>query len=111
MELKFETKENVAIIHFAGRMDVHFVNRVEEEFNSIISGLNNKVLIINLEKVDYISSSALRIFVTTLKVCDEKDITLKLSSLRPAVVKIFDLVEMTSLFHIYNSLPEALAQK
>ncbi|MCB1188795.1 MAG: STAS domain-containing protein [Leptospiraceae bacterium] len=108
MNLKSEIQNKFTIIHLEGRMDVHYVQNIEEEYLSLINNVGTSNLIINLEKVDFISSSALRIFVTTLKYCKERKIRLILTGVRNPVKKIFELVEMNSMFEISESLKTAM---
>lgn len=108
MNIKSEIQNKYTIIHLEGRMDVHYVQNIEEDYLSLISNVGTPNLIINLEKVDFISSSALRIFVTTLKFCKEKKIRLVLTGVKNPVKKIFELVEMNAMFEITDSIKTAM---
>ncbi len=111
MEIKQSEQNGCVILSIAGKMDVHFVHKIEDDFNQRIKSLTGDILILDLEGVDYISSSALRIFVNTLKVCKEREIQLRFCSLKPAVVKVLELVEMLSLFEVYPDIPSAIEGK
>ncbi len=108
MEIKQSEKNGCSIIKISGKMDVHLVHKIEPEFNSIIQNISSDVLVLDLSDVDYISSSALRIFVNALKICKDKEVKLKFCSLKPAVVKVLELVEMLSLFEVYPDLDSAV---
>jgi anti-sigma B factor antagonist len=66
-------------------------------------------IILNLHDVEYMSSSGLRIFVSTMRLLKEKNRLLKLCALNNAVKKIFEVVELMDMFDIYETSEEALA--
>lgn len=96
------------VVYLEGRLDVSVANDVEEELNRIIETENQKHLVLNMEKVEYMSSSGFRACISTLRKLNAKDGTLKLCAIRPSVKRIFDVIELTSLFDIYETEPEAL---
>jgi len=96
------------VVYLEGRLDVSVANDVEEELNRIIEQENQKHLVLNMEKVEYMSSSGFRACISTLRKLNAKDGTLKLCAIRPSVKRIFDVIELTSLFDIYETEPEAL---
>lgn len=96
------------VVYLEGRLDVSVANDLEEELNRIIEQENQKHLVLNMEKVEYMSSSGFRACISTLRKLNAKDGTLKLCAIRPSVKRIFDVIELTSLFDIYETEPEAL---
>lgn len=111
MNLRSEIINKHTVIYLQGRMDIDYLNAIEDSYDKVISEVNTEFLIIDLSKVVFISSSALRIFITTLKHCKDNRIHLKLCSLHSAVKKVFELVEMSSMFDIYDNLKNAIVQK
>ncbi|HNH08335.1 MAG TPA: STAS domain-containing protein, partial [Leptospiraceae bacterium] len=55
------------------------------------------------------SSSGFRACISTLRKLNAKEGSLKMSNIRPAVKRIFDVIELTTLFDIYATEDEALA--
>ena len=96
------------VVYLEGRLDVSVANDVEEELNRIIEQENQKHLVLNMEKVEYMSSSGFRACISTLRKLNAKEGTLKLCAIRPSVKRIFDVIELTSLFDIHETEPEAL---
>ena len=96
------------VVYLEGRLDVSVANDVEEELNRIIETDNQKHLVLNMEKVEYMSSSGFRACISTLRKLNAKDGTLKLCSIRPSVKRIFDVIELTSLFDICETEADAL---
>lgn len=95
------------VVFLEGRLDVSVANEVEEELASLIDNESQKHLILNMEKVEYMSSSGFRACIATLRKLNAIEGTLKLSNIRPSVKRIFDVIELTSLFDIYETEEEA----
>ena len=89
-------------------MDVSVANEVEEELARIIDSDNQKHLVLNMDRVEYMSSSGFRACIATLRKLNAREGTLKLSNIKPSVKRIFDVIELTSLFDIYETEEEAL---
>lgn len=108
MDLNLKKVDNVAVIYLAGRLDVHLSADIEKEINNIIQNDADCHLLLNLKDVEYMSSSGLRIFVSTMRILKESKRKLKLSNMNNAVKKIFEVVELMDMFDIYETEEEAL---
>jgi len=108
MELKTKKSNNVIVIYLAGRLDVHLSADVEKEINKIISDDAASHLLLNLQDVEYMSSSGLRIFVSAMRILKESKRKLFLCNMNSAVKKIFEVVELMDMFDIYETEEEAL---
>ena len=96
------------VVYLEGRLDVSVANEVEEELANLIDKENHKHIILNMEKVEYMSSSGFRACIATLRKLNAREGTLTLCNIRPSVKRIFDVIELTSLFDISNTEAEAL---
>ena len=108
MDLKKKKVDNVVVIYLAGRLDVHLSAEIEKEINNVIQTEPDCHLLLNLKDVEYMSSSGLRIFVSTMRILKESKRKLKLSNMNSAVKKIFEVVELMDMFDLYESEEEAL---
>ncbi|MDH5655036.1 MAG: STAS domain-containing protein [Spirochaetia bacterium] len=99
---------NSTVVYLEGRLDVSVSNEIEEELAKMIDSEDCKHLVLNMEKVEYMSSSGFRACIATLRKLNAKEGTMKLSNIRPSVKRIFDVIELTSLFDIYETEAEAL---
>lgn len=108
MDLNTKRVDNVVIVYLAGRLDVHLSADIEKELNDIIQNEPDNHLLLNLEDVEYMSSSGLRIFVSTMRVLKEYRRKLKLCNMNNAVKKIFEVVELMDMFDIFDNEDEAL---
>ncbi len=108
MNLNIKRVDNVVVVYLAGRLDVHLSAEIEKEINKIIQNESDMHLLMNLQNVEYMSSSGLRIFVSTMRILKEQKRMLKLCNMNNAVKKIFEVVELMDMFDIYDSEEEAL---
>ncbi len=107
MNLNLKKSGNAVIIYLEGRLDVHLSADIEKEINNLIESDPDSHLLLNLKDVEYMSSSGLRIFVSTMRILKGKNRKLVLCNMNNAVRKIFEVVELTDMFDIFNSEAEA----
>lgn len=108
MELKTKKINNIVVIYLEGRLDVHLSADVEKEINKIINDDSSSHLLLNLQDVEYMSSSGLRIFVSTMRILKESRRKLALCNMNTAVKKIFEVVELMDMFDIHETEEDAL---
>lgn len=106
--LKNKVIDGKLVVYLQGRLDVSVSNEIEEGLADLIdNGHHNKILL-NMDEVDYMSSSGFRACIATLRKLNAKEGTLKICNIKPSVKRIFDVIELTSLFDIYASEEDAL---
>ncbi len=108
MDLNLKKTGNNITIYLEGRLDVHLSADIEKEINKLITAEPSCNFVLNLKDVEYMSSSGLRIFVSTMRILKESKRKLVLCNMNNAVKKIFEVVELTDMFDIFNSENEAL---
>ena len=82
-----------------GAIDTASAPKLEKFLNMLIAN-GASHLVINLEKVPYISSAALRAFLGVLKTLNEVEgSSLRLANVCPNVKKIFDVTGFSPLFN------------
>ena len=96
------------VVYLFGRLDVHLSADFEKEINKVITEEPSCNLLLNLGDVEYMSSSGLRIFVSTMRILKETNRKLKLCNINNAVKKIFEVVELMDMFDIYETEADAL---
>jgi len=96
------------VLYLSGRLDVHLSSSIEKDIEEIIKKNPETNLLINLEDVEYMSSSGLRILVATMRILKEKNLTLRLCGLNSAVSKVFEVVELMDMFEVFPNEEKAL---
>ena len=66
-------------------------------------------LFVDMQAVEYIASSGLKVLVAVWRRAQEREGDLLLSSLRPRIIEIFEMVGFDMLFQIFTDLDAALA--
>lgn len=97
------------VAYLTGRLDVAVSGDIEEQLLTAIEKDSIKFMVLNMEKVEYMSSSGFRVAIALLRRLKDEGGQLKICSLKPAVKRIFDVIELTSLFEIYESEDEAIS--
>ena len=108
MSLQLKQTKGYVIIAIGGRLDVHRASELESEINQIVAKHTDKDVVLNLEDVEYMSSSGLRVFVSLMRYLKETKRSLKLCCLSSPVRKVFEVVELTDMFHITLTEEEAV---
>jgi len=107
MKLEEKREGNVAILTLNGRLDAYSSNELERSISALIDDGSVR-LVVNFDGVEYISSSGLRVLLTSQKRLKKEEGDLKLACLKPYVKEVFDIAGFTQLFAIYEQEEEAV---
>ncbi|GIX41471.1 MAG: anti-sigma factor antagonist [Leptospiraceae bacterium] len=101
-----DIKNNICILTIEGKLDA----KTAPELTSVLSSLLTKYskIICNLEKLNYIASAGIGVFLKFLQEAKAKNGDLVLVGLQKQVRDVFDLLKFTSLFKIYSNNEEAI---
>ncbi|MBN2001194.1 STAS domain-containing protein [candidate division KSB1 bacterium] len=103
-----EVKINdICQIALNGRFYVETAPLVEEKLMGVLKAGEKKV-VIDFEKVVYISSSGLRVLLAFLKETEKVNAQCVLAGLQPAIQEIFNLSGFNELFKIYDTSEQAV---
>lgn len=107
MELVTKRIGDALVIYLEGKFDLQLAIEVESKINEILDR-GEIYLVFDLEKVKYISSSGLRIFIATMRRLKASNGEMKISHMTPQIRKFFEVVGLIDLLSIYDT-PEAAA--
>ena len=107
MEISEKKSGNTSVITLSGRFDASSADDMERKLDSLIDAAQVR-LVINLEKLEYISSSGLRVFLAALKKVRKQQGDIKLACLKPFIKEIFDIAGFTQLFNIFDTEETAI---
>lgn len=102
MELTGKKSGDITILGITGRLDAYSAAEVEQKLDSVIEGGCVK-MVLNLEGLEYISSSGLRVFLAQLKKVRKQQGDLKLAGMKPNIKEVFDIAGFTQLFNLFES--------
>ena len=118
MKLKTKNIGDITVIELAGRMTVDniysltkliernvfpFTGKIEDP-----AGKRNSRVILDMEGVEAIDSSGLGTILFLAKKCRALGSELKIVSMPPEVKRVFEIVNYHKIFHIFNSLDDAV---
>lgn len=107
MEIQTRSAENVKILQFKGRFDTYTAETARQWLEqAMIDDPAN--VVVNLEKVDFVDSTALATLVHSLKRCRELNGDLRLCHLQQSVRMVFELTRLDRFFEIFAREDEAV---
>lgn len=107
MQIKKTKRDNFIIISLAGSMDAYDAEKFESEAAEIVKS-GQKQIIVNLEKLDYISSSGLRALLSMRAQLSKGGGKFRLVSLRDKVLEVFRISKLLNIFEIFENAEDAI---
>ena len=107
MEISVTESGDVRILSFQGNLDTNTAPQAESLINSLIDAGAQKLLV-NFEKLNYISSAGLRILLATAKKLKASEGDLKICGLNETVQEVFDISGFATILSVTKAEDEAL---
>ena len=98
---------NVTIVELEGRIDIHTSEAIGEDIMNLIDKNKNNILF-DLSRLEFLSSSGLRIFVAVRRRLEGIRGCVKIFGMNKTIKEIFDIVDLTNLYELYDNLDEAV---
>ncbi len=107
MEIVQSLVDNIPVLSVSGKIDAVTSRDLESALIGLMNQ-NKKILVVDMEKVEFLSSSGLRVLMASLNRLKHEDGDLKLAALQPFVKDVFVLTGANRFFSIYPSQGEAI---
>ena len=98
MDIKKETINGKTVLYLEGRLDTSNSSELEKAVNETLETTDDIEL--DLSKLEYTSSSGLRVFLLTQKKVSEKGGNLVVSNVNEYIMEIFDITGLSSILNI-----------
>ncbi|MBE6103258.1 MAG: STAS domain-containing protein [Erysipelotrichaceae bacterium] len=98
MDIKKETINGKTVLYLEGRLDTSNSSELEKAVNETLETTDDIEL--DLSKLEYTSSSGLRVFLLTQKKVSEKGGNLVVSNVNEYIMEIFDITGFSSILNI-----------
>lgn len=109
MNLNTEQEQNVHIIHIEGDLDASSSIILDTAMYEAISK-PEKAILVNCEKLNYISSAGLGVFMSHLSDLEEKNIFFALYGMSEKVKNVFEILGLEQLIRYFPSKQIALQE-
>ncbi len=100
------TEDDFAVIKLDGAVDAHTAPQFEEAMQKVIDGGQNNI-VVDCEKLTYISSAGLGVFMGFVEEVREADGDIKICGLSEKVKQPFEILGFESLFHFCSDVESA----
>jgi len=101
-------KQGVTVLRVAGFLDAHTYEQLEEAISELF-GKNLYKVVVDLAKVEYISSAGAGVFIGALSEAQEHGGNIVLMSPANNVREVFDLLGLTQIFQVVDDQAAALS--
>jgi anti-anti-sigma factor len=108
MDISIQNKNAAIVLYITGRLDATNSSVLEEKAVELLER-NSLKLVINCEKLEYISSSGLRVFLMILKKLGSTGGKLILCTLTESIREVFEISGFDDVFSIFSTEEESLA--
>jgi len=107
MDISEAKQGEASILALSGRLDAVTSKAFEEKVHAAIES-GARRLVVDLARLEYVSSSGLRVLLLAAKQLRGMDGDIRLCSLQDHVQQVFDLAGFSSILSIYGSRDEAV---
>jgi anti-sigma B factor antagonist len=107
MEIAVSDAGEVKVVRIEGKLDTQSSPDAQTQLTQLIAQGATK-LVVNFEKLDYISSAGLRILLAAAKQLKGNSGELRICSLNEVVQEVFDISGFTTILTVTKTEPEAL---
>ncbi len=107
MEIEQSVVGPVTRIAPVGRIDSYSARDFESHIMAVIG--NGAAVVVDLDRLDYISSAGLRVLLLATKQARAQNARLALAAMQKSVREVFDISGFSSIFEIHGSAEEAIA--
>ena len=97
MTILKEQTGNALTIRLEGRLDTTTSPQLENELRTALNGVTE--LILDLDKLDYISSAGLRVLLSAQKVMNKQG-KMAIRNVKPEIMEIFDVTGFVDILNI-----------
>lgn len=106
LAIRTSIEDGLSIISLEGFVDAHTAPQFENTMQSEVDKGRSKI-IVNCEKLNYISSAGLGVFMSFIEDVREKGGDIKISGLIPKVKQTFDILGFQDIFDMLEDIETA----
>ncbi len=108
MEITQRVQDGITVIQPDGRIDTQAAEQLDQVLQSAVAGGNDRI-VVDMAKVEYISSAGLRSLAAVLVKCRDQGGDMKLAALNERVTRVFKIIGFDLLMSVTDSPEAAIA--
>lgn len=106
--IEITNSNGINIVSLLGRLDIAMSVELEKQMHGLLdSGAQN--ILIDLGRLDFLSSSGLRIFIECAKRIKNVKGRLVFCNPSPSVLRVFKITQLDAVFEIHDGLDKAMS--
>ena len=109
MKIDHEREEGVLTAKVTGRIDGSNALEFEKTFKEIVND-DDRIVILDFEKLAYISSAGLRVILLIAKTLRKKEAKFALCSLSDSINEVFQISGFDQIISVYATREDALSK-
>ena len=109
MQISTRESYGVTVVDMEGSLDTSTSGDTGDELVRLVKEGNNKKLLLNLEKLDYVSSAGLRAILVAAKLLQHARGELRLCNPNKVVREVLEVSGFNSLLRLHDTEADALA--
>jgi anti-sigma B factor antagonist len=109
--LKIEESQGVRIVRFnaAPVLDTVTTQRIGRELYAVVEDAPQRKVVLDFASVRFLSSQTLGVLLTLRRKADKAGVNVVLASIRPELVRVFEITNLDKLFGFFDSTEDAVA--
>ena len=108
MEITQRVESGVTVVQPDGRIDTEAAERLDQVLQGAVAQGNSRI-VVDMSKVEYISSAGLRSLAAVLVKCRDDGGDMKLAALNERVTRVFKIIGFDLLMSVTDTPEAALA--
>jgi len=109
--LRIEESEGVTIVSFrdASILDAVTTQRIGRQLYEVVENAGKRKVVLDFDNVRFLSSQTLGVLLTLRRKADKAGVKVALASIRPELVRVFEITNLDKLFGFFKSTEDAVA--
>ena len=109
--LRIEESEGVTIVSFrdASVLDSVTTQRIGRALYEVVENADKRKVVLDFVSVRFLSSQTLGVLLTLRRKADKAGVNVVLASIRPELVRVFEITNLDKLFGFFDSTEDAIA--
>lgn len=108
MHISIEKREDSIIVKPNGRIDRQCVQEFEAQLFSTISAATDRIVVLDMAGVEFISNGGLRAVMAGMKKCQKARCRLRVARLNSVVKELFQISRMNTVIDCFDEVDVAL---